>query len=450
MQKPAILVTAAVLAVLAALSAGAASAVPPPHAAGEEPATCRGLPATIVGSPGQAVEGTPRADVIVTNGARLVESGAGDDVICTTNTPPDRGYADAIKVLSGPGDDVVDRSGDPDPAASSLTFLDDGEDSYVGGPAVDAVNSTDAGADTIDTGAGDDRVSTGYVDGWGPTGADVVDLGEGEDLFSLSASGDNVTPGLTFTGGPGDDNLRISARGAGHWVLDAASREATFRQAPAFEFGEMESYTLYTQSPRTSGFRFVGTDADESVSMFPAQAADGADLAGGDDVVLVGGPVSARRAPSAQHPFDGGAGVDRVEAPAVRETVRLSLAGGRLDFRFDNAGNPDYVVLGFEDARVVADRARIAGDAGPNAIAWNVCRATVRGGSGDDTVSWHRTYNPRCAGNDRRVYGNGGDDLLLGGPYDDVLLGGPGQDEARGRAGRDLCQAEATATCELE
>lgn len=447
MQRSAVIVTAVVIT---ALSGGAAHAVQPVRAAGAEPAACRGLPATIVGSPGETVEGTPQADVIVTNGADLVESGAGDDVICTTDTPPDRGFADAIKVLAGAGDDVVDRSGDPDPAASSLTALDEGEDTFVGGPADDAVNSTDAGADTIHTGAGDDSVLTGYYDGWGPTGADVVDLGEGDDSFEVSPRGDSVTPGLSFTGGPGEDDLRISARGAGRWVLDASRREATFRRAHAFEFGEMESYTLYTQTPTIGGFRFVGTGADESVSMAPAQAADGVDLGGGDDFILVGSPVSAGRAPTAPFPFDGGAGVDRIGVWGADEDVLLSLADRRLDFRFGHAGEPDYAVQGFEDAWVVADRARMAGDAGPNDLGWNACSARMRAGGGDDMVRWHRTGTSHCAGGHRRIDGNGGDDVLRGGPYDDVLVGGPGSDTADGRPGRDLCRAEVTTGCERD
>ena len=75
MKRSAVLVA---VVVLTALSAGVAQAVQPERAAGEEPATCRGLAATIVGSPGETVEGTPHADVIVTNGAEEVEAGAGE------------------------------------------------------------------------------------------------------------------------------------------------------------------------------------------------------------------------------------------------------------------------------------------------------------------------------------------------------------------------------------
>lgn len=447
MQRSAVLVAAVVIT---ALSAGATQAVQPARAAGEEPAICRGLAATIVGSPGETVQGTAEADVIVTNGAHQVEAGAGDDLVCTTNTPPDRHSLDRIKVLAGTGDDVVDRSGDPDPAASSLTFLDEGDDIFVGGPAEDHVNSTDAGADTIDTGAGDDEVVTGYLDGWGPTGADVIDLGDGDDHFLVEGPVSHISPDLSISGGAGGDTLQMSISGGGHWVLDAAGAEATFRGADSFGFAEIERYSLYAPDARTSGFRFVGTQADERVGIAPAQAADGADLGGGDDVMLVSSPSSGRRAPSAPYPIVGGPGVDRIEVPAMDEDVRLSLAGRRLDFRFDNAGEPDYAVLGFEDARAISDRVRITGDAGPNTLTWHACRGAVRSGGGDDTVRWlHGTDARSCVDGTRlRVAANAGDDTVVGGPYDDLLVGGPGLDVAIGRTGRDRCRAETTRSCE--
>ena len=134
------------------------------------------------------------------------------------------------------------------------------------------------------------------------------------------------------------------------------------------------------------------------------------------------------------------------------EDVRLSLAGRRLDFRFDNAGEPDYAVLGFEDARAISDRVRITGDARPNTLTWYACHGAVRSGGGDDTVRWLQGTDARsCVDGTRlRVAGNAGDDTVVGGPYDDLLVGGPGLDVAIGRAGHDRCRAETTRSCETD
>lgn len=51
-------------------------------------ASCNGDPATVVGTPGGAVVGTPDRDVVVTNGASSVDTLAGIDVVCVTGGVP--------------------------------------------------------------------------------------------------------------------------------------------------------------------------------------------------------------------------------------------------------------------------------------------------------------------------------------------------------------------------
>lgn len=72
--------------------------VSPPASAATE---CQGQAATIVGEPGERLDGTDGPDVIVTNGARNVYAGAGGDLVCTT-AMPDRTF-----VSAGAGDDSV-------------------------------------------------------------------------------------------------------------------------------------------------------------------------------------------------------------------------------------------------------------------------------------------------------------------------------------------------------
>jgi Ca2+-binding RTX toxin-like protein len=118
-------------------------------AAGE---TCEGMPATIVGSPNTALSGTAGPDVIVTNGARSVDAGDGDDVVCVTLAADDP-YATSATVAAGAGDDVVV----VEEGASSSTDLGPGRDAFRGGAGWDRVEASLD--DTIVADAGDDFVT---------------------------------------------------------------------------------------------------------------------------------------------------------------------------------------------------------------------------------------------------------------------------------------------------
>ena len=88
---------------------------------------CLNHTATIVGSPGATVQGTEQDDVIVSNGAREVNAGGGNDRICVTH----RGsWATTTYVNAGAGSDKVE-----------VTVLDDGVPRfrYQGGPGRDAL-----------------------------------------------------------------------------------------------------------------------------------------------------------------------------------------------------------------------------------------------------------------------------------------------------------------------
>src|SRR4051794_38994416 len=63
--------------------------------------TCRGVPATLVGSPDiPALAGTSGPDVIITAGSRLVSARAGSDLVCVTGS-------NSRVVVAGAGDDRV-------------------------------------------------------------------------------------------------------------------------------------------------------------------------------------------------------------------------------------------------------------------------------------------------------------------------------------------------------
>ena len=140
----ALLISAAIPATV-----GAASPVTP---------LCHGLPATIVGQPGQvAIRGTQGPDVIVglEVGVRIDGRG-GDDTIC-----------------AGAGDNIVN-------AGAGNDWVDAGE----GNNTVDGAE----GDDTILAGSGDDILLGG-------TGNDTVFAGEGDNLVSTGSGNDVIVAG---------------------------------------------------------------------------------------------------------------------------------------------------------------------------------------------------------------------------------------------------------------
>lgn len=151
---------------------------------------CEGVPATILGSPGDDVLfGTTGPDVIVARGgADRVLGGDGDDLICL-GAGADRGYGNA-------GNDVV-RGGGGDDHAEGNAGVDRllggaGADTLMGGEEADVIRGG-GGADLLYGLAGDDRMRGGVGDdtlsGWagddilyGGPGYDVLRGGDGYDI----------------------------------------------------------------------------------------------------------------------------------------------------------------------------------------------------------------------------------------------------------------------------
>lgn len=397
--------------------------VAPATAAGE---TCREIAATIVGVPEGSVEGTPGDDVIVSNGATRVDAGGGDDLICTTNT------AGRVFVLTGPGTDVVDRSGDLEPTDPSVsgTIELSGADEFVGGPGRDEVWDVNPTTGRIATGAGHDdiRIYAGTTD-----------------------------PHVEIDGGDGRDSLSLGTRLHGRWTIDfrtgarpTSPRTVTGVGLETFAGG---TATRRHQVAARDEYRFFGTAAEEFVHM-PAAQVRLIRLGGGDDVADL--EVSNRSIqPSGRAPLiDGGAGTDEISVGQwVRVEVLIDLATDRFDVGFGNAGPPQYRIPGFENASVTTASARIAGDAGPNVLTTLACPEVMRGRGGDDVLvfSGYVKFTKTCEEPGQRfaMYGGPGDDDLRGSWLgNDVLIGGPGVDSANGSDGFDRCAAETMTECE--
>lgn len=133
--------------------------------------TCNGLPATIVGTPGDdVIYGTNGSDVIVGLGGNdIIYGGNGDDVIC-----------------GGSGDDIIEGG--------------NGNDTLIGG----------FGNDSIDGGNGNDSLTgnDGNDALLGQNGNDILDGGNGNDTLIGHNGNDILTGGIgsdSFSGNNGND-----------------------------------------------------------------------------------------------------------------------------------------------------------------------------------------------------------------------------------------------------
>jgi hypothetical protein len=419
-------VLAGALGVVGVVGASVPAAVAAPAVAAGE--TCQGRPATIVGAPGETVRGTDGDDVIVSAGAYGVEAGDGDDVICTTDTVFGGDNGPDVYVLAGPGDDVVDRSGDPDPTARSAIHLD-GADDFLGAAGSDWVSDDHPSDGRILTGAGDDHV----------------------ELYA------GVDPHLELDGGDGQDELWVTAEVPGLWTLDTTTSEPPdSARTVTGTSTEIVSFMAFRDAdvPQTR-VRFTGGAGDDVVRVSPSRMVRGVDMGAGDDRLVLNGGFWTRPDAHATEPLDGGPGTDTIDVSAWQgQHVRVDLADDRLDYRFDNTGAPQNRIPAFENAHVLAGSTRVSGDSGPNDIKWNGCPGVARGRGGDDILRFVgspiipracRSGPPHTA-----MRGGAGDDQLFGSRrWDDRLVGGAGVDSAKGRGGHDTCQAETTVGCEV-
>ncbi len=466
-----------------ALALGAAVLAPVASVSGSAAAvadTCRGLPATLVGTPGEVLTGTEGADVILSNNARRVDALGGDDTVCLTNHDGSGPNGHYPAVDAGEGDDDVDATAVPsglEPGAE----LGSGADSYVGGPAQDVVYAAevtgeigtwvvaDEDQDVIETAGGRDEVYTGAD---GPL-EDRIDLGG--DGGGLNVAATSLDPTGRLDVGAGSTLRFLRADDSVPWTVDTAQRTAT-EGGPGLRWTGTAAIQVWGDQP----VRFRGSSAPDQVL---AQRLAWASLGGGNDSVttLTWETGLTRR-------LLGGAGSDRLAVASVfdpseynvRDRITYDVSAGEASFEAVR-GDAEYAPIeftGFERHYVEGfDRAVVRGTAGADqlVIGYLGREGTVHGGGGDDRIGHLGNGSTLLGGRARLVggpgrdtitnievtarieggpgadfiSGGGSDDEMYGNDGDDVLLGGNGiADRAWGGRGRDRCVAEQRTGCE--
>lgn len=286
--------------------------------------TCHGLEATIVGSPDTVVEGTPGADVIVSNGSYRVLAGAGDDHVCVTDATGSED-SDGTVVSGEDGDDVITVD-DPDYATGFVAvFPGPGEDAVVGGSGRDQVHAS-PGADTIDTGAGDDLV---VVQGPAPVTPVSVDLGPGDDVLDLRSG--TTMLGATLAGGPGTDRLSVEAVADATVLVDVPARRARAGgRDVATDWSSVETYRVGGRSgARLGAVAFRGSPRADAVVIGVARRLTVTTGRGDDRVEVAGAGRTTGR-------IDGGPGRNHLTATGPGVAV-IDLGRGVLTGRAPSA-----------------------------------------------------------------------------------------------------------------
>ncbi|WP_370249631.1 hypothetical protein [Nocardioides sp.] len=414
--------------------------------------TCFGRPATILGGPGEEVEGSPRADVIVAVRSRSVDADGGDDRVCVRVGR--RGYS---FIDAGTGEDRVTTTG---PASAKVTsVLGGGADVFRGGDVRDAVTDRDYGVDgardDIRTGPGADSVRLGNITEDSETLIDDrVATGPGSDRVEVT-TGAPVIRTFPRTG-PGRDEVYMSIRGLpastgsepvtdrGRIDLGAPGGARAVRgRLTVARWERADEVELSARGPWT----VRGSDRDDHLTVYGGVVA--ADLGDGDDYLFayMSDGLALR----------GGDGVDTVSlSPPSTDPldddgdgITLDLAGPVVSFlRSTREETGRGTATEFENARLVGVfDMLLRGTDEANDLKIVGCTGRVEGLGGDDVLTTGFGRIDDCESGPT-LDGGEGDDLLRGSRRDDTLLGGDGVDVAEGGYGWDMCDAETVRDCE--
>jgi Ca2+-binding RTX toxin-like protein len=385
--------------------------------------TCRGVPATIVGTDGNdRLVGTSGADVIVGGpGSDDIFGGRGDDLICGGPTRPRTFFGDPIFqfLTGGPGDDTVVGGRGPDEV-----FGDDGADVLIGKSGRDSMGGGDGldsmrggpGGDNLDGNGADDQLFGGQDGDFinDESGANTLMGGEGRD-FILSGPGNE-----TINGGSGRDHADYVE------IL-----------SPSGSAGHCRRITADLSQGTASGIGF-GVDVLQDIENIST---------GGGNDVLIGddGPnnfyagVPCFGKPSPTESVTGNGGVDRVlfSDPFAGESasgrVRVDLANHTARLGNDGGSPVSYSLDSIENVTGTEFRDVLLGDARPNLLDAGAFSSgdVIKGRGGSDELTG------KFAGD--RLLGGSGDDILLGNGGVDHLDGGPGSNRNDGGTGIDTC-----------
>jgi len=339
----------------------------------------------------------------------------GADTLTYTNTTFDangvKGVTTGLETLVSAGqgdDDTLDASAVTVPVVllgdnGVLATTVPGDDVLSGGSGIDTLVG-DQGDDLIDEGAAANGADTIV----GGTGFDNVYYGARTTAIALNyvaaSSGADVN-GDGDAADPGDEMDTIAPDVEGLWSGSGADTLAGDAGNQYFVPGDgndevdgnggTDTLSYETSSAAVTIDPEAGTASGQGDDTFTDGVTKfvGSDF---DDTLIYGGVVNG---------FNGGAGIDTVDASAETVGVSIDLSAG------------------------FAGTENVLGGSGPDTVWGNNLNNTIKGAGGND---WMTGAN----GQDR-LNGGGGQDDLYGGSGNDTLVPGGGDDYVQGDSGAD-------------
>jgi Ca2+-binding RTX toxin-like protein len=335
-------------------------------------------------------DGNDAFDGAVGTGGMTLNGGAGSDTLI--------GGAAADVISGGDGDDFLKGNGDSD-----SIFGDAGNDSLFGG----------AQPDLLQGGDGNDKVngqgSTGDSVGGG-LGDDTIDGGSGNDLLQDGGDADITIRRDAMTGGLGNDVL-ISVERALITGGDSSNRiDLSGFFVPGF--------TTSTVLGGLGNDTIIGSEANE---VFRGDHGDDVLIGNAGNDYLAGG--------AGRDDLDGGTGNDRLRGQGGSGD-RLSGGPGKNDL--NGGAGIDLMVEEVSGNVKISRDNRFETDIRSK---FREIQTLLIFGTDDDNVIDASTFSRD--GVLLRIFGGGGNDLLLGSRYDDSLDGGDGNDTVNGGGGND-------------
>jgi Ca2+-binding RTX toxin-like protein len=314
-------------------------------------------------------------------GGDMMLGGAGNDAYTVDDV------GDIVKEVDGQGTDTVRLaiSYALGPNVENLTL--------VGSTAIDGTGNAlgnviigNGAANVLDGGDGDDT-----LDGGG--GADDLNGGRGNDIYSVGATGDDVTEATD----EGTDTVNAS-------VTYALT-------------GNVENLTLTGSAAINGTGNGLGNIIIGNGAANVLDGADGDDRidggAGNDSMFGGDGNDTFIGTPAGSDSYDGGSGIDTLDFSSLTPPITLTLKDRSAVFGSGTVVNIENVLGG-------SGNDVITGNGQANLLRGNVGDDKLNGGNGNDVL-----------------HGGSGRDTLDGGAGDDVLIGGFGNDILTGGGGVD-------------
>ncbi len=326
----------------------------------------------------------------------------------------------AETVATGAGDDRVHTYGGNDTvdagAGNDYVEAGTGDDTVSGGAGNDTLHGQD-GNDVLDGGAGDDRAQGG-------TGDDSVNGGDGADSL-YGEEGNDV-----LDGGAGNDYL-AGSYGADTYVVRTGSGQDRMEDWDNVA-GRLDTLKLEdVPSTGLTALKVSGSNLVLEYGNGDSFTIENHFINGGQYAVeqfqFSDGVTLTAEQLYAAYPLQGGAGADTARLGGQAETIAMGAGDDRV-YSFggsdtvDGGAGHDYVEAGTGDDTV-------GGGDGHDGVYGQEGNDVLDGGAGDDRV--------QGGTGDDRVGGGDGADTLYGEDGADIMDGGAGNDYMDGSYGAD-------------